>query len=120
MAPMAATLVDESAMKNVAAYIESLPDNPAAQTIKGDIKNGKDLYETCSKCHGRQAEGRWSVNAPRMAGMSDWYLLTQLKNFKHGLRGAHPRDVTGRQMETMVLSLNEEKMQDIIAYINSL
>ena len=52
--------------------------------------------------------------------MSDWYLLTQLKNFKHGLRGAHPGDVTGRQMESMVLSLNEEKMQDIIAYINSL
>jgi len=120
MAPMAATLVDESAMKNVAAYIESLPDKPAASTIKGDIKNGKKLYTTCSKCHGKQAEGRWSVNAPRIAGMSDWYLLTQLKNFKQGLRGAHTDDITGRQMESMVISLNEEKMQDIIAYINSL
>jgi len=120
MAPMAATLIDESAINNVSAYIASLPDKPAAQTIKGNIDKGKDLYETCSKCHGRQAEGKWSVNAPRIAGMSDWYLLTQLKNFKHGLRGAHPGDVTGRQMESMVLSLNEEKMQDIIAYINSL
>ncbi len=120
MAPMAATLVDETAIKNVAAYIESLPDKPAAQTIKGDIENGKVFYETCSKCHGKQAEGRWSVNAPRIAGMSDWYLLTQLKNFKHGLRGAHKDDATGRQMESMVISLNEEKMQDVIAYINSL
>ncbi len=120
MAPMAATLVDEAAIKNIAAYIESLPDTPAPHTIKGDIENGKDLYITCGKCHGKQAQGRWAVNAPRMAGMSDWYLLTQLKNFRHGLRGAHPGDITGRQMETMVLSLNEEKMKDIIAYINSL
>ena len=120
MAPMAATLTDETAINNVSAYIESLPNTPAPHTISGDIKNGKDLYETCSKCHGRDAQGRWSVNAPRMAGMSDWYLLTQLKNFKQGLRGAHPDDATGRQMESMVLSLNEEKMKDILAYINSL
>ena len=120
MAPMAATLVDETAMNNIAAYIQTLPDNPAPHTIKGDIENGKDLYETCGKCHGKQGEGRWAVNAPRIKGMSDWYLLTQLKNFKHGLRGAHPGDITGRQMESMVLSINEEKMQDILAYINSL
>ena len=120
MAPMAATLVDETAMNNIAAYIQTLPDNPAPHTIKGDIENGKDLYETCGKCQGKKGEGRWAVNAPRIKGMSDWYLLTQLKNFKNGLRGAHPGDVTGRQMESMVLSINEEKMQDILAYINSL
>ncbi|MDH3610100.1 MAG: c-type cytochrome [Gammaproteobacteria bacterium] len=107
-------------MNNVAAYIESLPNKPAAQTIKGDADRGKELYITCSKCHGKQAEGRWALNAPRIAGMSDWYLLTQLKNFKDGKRGAHPDDITGRQMESMVLSLNDEKMQDVIAYINSL
>ncbi len=120
MAPMAATLVDEAAINNVAAYIQTLPDTPAEHTITGDIENGKDLYITCSKCHGKQAEGRWSVNAPRIAGMSDWYVLTQLKNFKQGIRGAHPGDATGRQMESMVLSLNEDKMKDVIAYINSL
>ncbi len=35
-------------------------------------------------------------------------------------RGAHPQDVTGRQMESMVLSLNDEKIDDLIAYINTL
>ena len=120
MAPMAATLVDDAAMNNIAAYIQTLPDTPAPQTIKGDAERGKRLYVTCGKCHGKEAEGRWAVNAPRIKGMSDWYLLTQLKNFKQGLRGAHPGDVTGRQMESMVLSLSDEKMQDVIAYINSL
>ena len=36
-----------------------------------------------------KAEGKWALNAPRIAGMSDWYLLTQFKNFKEGKRGAH-------------------------------
>ena len=120
MAPMAATLVDASAMKNIAAYIQTLPDKPAEHTIKGDVDNGKELYITCGKCHGKQAQGNWYVNAPRLAGMSDWYLVTQLKNFKQGIRGAHPDDITGRQMGSMVLSLDDEKMNDLLAYINSL
>ena len=120
MAPMAATLVDETAMKNIAAYIQTLPDTPAAKTISGDVENGKELYITCSKCHGKQAEGRWALNAPKIAGMSDWYLKTQLINFKNGIRGAHPEDITGRQMESMVLSINDETMNDILAYINTL
>ncbi len=120
MAPMAATLVDESAMDNIAAYIQTLPDQPATHTITGNAKKGEKLYITCGKCHGKQGEGRWAVNAPRIAGMNDWYLKTQLMNFKHGIRGAHPQDITGQQMETMVLSLNDGKINDLIAYINTL
>ena len=47
-------------------------------------------------------------------------MVTQLKNFKHGVRGAqHPQDATGRQMESMVLSLNDKKINDLVAYINT-
>lgn len=120
MASMVTTLADETAINNVAAYIQSLPDKPAAQTVSGDAHNGKKLYITCSKCHGKRAKGKWATNAPRIAGMSDWYLAIQLRNFKQGIRGAHPGDITGRQMESMVLSLNDEKINDLIAYINTL
>ena len=120
MAPMAAGLVSETLIRDIAAYIQTLPDEPAAQTVQGDVKRGRDLYTTCGKCHGRQGEGRWAVNAPRLAGMSDWYLATQLRNFKQGVRGAqHPQDATGRQMESMVLSLNDKKINDLVAYINT-
>ena len=37
MAPMAATLADDAAIANVVAYIATLPDAPAAATIKGDV-----------------------------------------------------------------------------------
>ena len=33
-------------------------------------------------------QGAQATNAPRLKGMSDWYLVTQLKNFHQGIRGA--------------------------------
>lgn len=119
MAPMAAILADDKAINDVVGYITSLSDSPAPQTVQGDIDNGKHIYLTCGKCHGLQGEGNWSLRAPRMAGMSDWYMVTQLKNFKHGARGAHPNDSTGYQMTSMVLSLTDEKVNDVVAYMNT-
>ena len=37
MAPMAATLVDDAAINNVIAHIQTLPDNPSPATIEGDV-----------------------------------------------------------------------------------
>ena len=119
MAPMAAILTDDKAINDVVGYITSLTDKPAPHTVQGNIENGKDIYLTCGKCHGLQGEGNWSLRAPRMAGMSDWYMVTQLKNFRHGARGAHPDDSTGYQMTSMVLSLTEEKVNDVVAYMNT-
>ena len=120
MAPMAAILTNDKAIRDVATYITSLPDNPAPHTIEGDVDNGEDIYLTCGKCHGLNGQGNWALRAPRMAGMSDWYMVTQLKNFRHGARGAHPDDSTGYQMTSMVLSLTEEKINDVVAYMNTL
>ena len=53
--------------------------------------------------------------------MSDWYMATQLKNFRHGVRGAHPQDMYGAQMALMAAILaDDEAISDIVAYINSL
>ena len=40
MAPMAATLPDAAAIDNVVAYIRTLPDNPAPQTVNGNAGDG--------------------------------------------------------------------------------
>ncbi|MGI9305125.1 MAG: c-type cytochrome, partial [Gammaproteobacteria bacterium] len=121
MAAMAATLVDDAAINNVVAYIESLPDNPAPVTIEGDAAKGKKIYNTCARCHGLDGQGIWSTNAPRQAGMSDWYLVTQLSNFKHGIRGSHPQDKYGPQMALMSEFLqDDEAINNLVAYINTL
>jgi cytochrome c oxidase subunit 2 len=121
MRPMAMTLIDDAAISNVIAYIQTLPDAPAPTTISGDVARGEHLYRNCSSCHGKQGEGIWSVAAPRQAGMSDWYLAQQLQNFKDGIRGAHPDDGYGWQMGLMADILRDEQaINDVVAYINTL
>ena len=121
MAPMVATLVNTQAVANVAAYIASLPNNnPAEKTISGDLEHGKKLYRTCANCHGKQGQGIQALNAPRTAGMSDWYLARQLENFKSGVRGAHTDDIYGQQMALMAFILKDESsVNDLVAYMNS-
>jgi len=121
MAPMARTLTTDKALTDVAAYIESLPAEPAPETLIGDPERGRELYTTCSVCHGRDGQGSWSTNAPRLAGMSDWYLLRQLQYFDQGIRGSHASDLYGKQMAMMAASLRDDQaMQDLVAYINTL
>ena len=121
MRGMAATLTTEAAIDNVVAYIGTLPDVPAAPTISGNIDAGRKLYDTCVNCHGREGQGIWAMNAPRAAGMSDWYVAGQLRKFRDGIRGTHPQDRYGRQMAQMAKMLNDEQeINDIVAYMNTL
>jgi len=121
MAPMAATLTDRMAVENVIAYIQTFPDEPAEKTVRGDVAAGKRIYTTCGACHGSSGEGIAATNAPRQAGMSDWYLVTQLKNFREGVRGGHAGDKYGKQMQMMAAILQtDDRVNDVVAYINTL
>jgi cytochrome c oxidase subunit 2 len=121
MAPMARVLATPGAVEDVIAYIETLPDEPAEQTIAGDVERGRRTYRTCAVCHGPQGQGSWNANAPKLAGMSDWYLERQLTNFRGQIRGGHPDDVYGDQMYMLAGILKDANaINDVIAYINTL
>jgi cytochrome c oxidase subunit 2 len=121
MAPMAATLVDDAAVANVIAHIQTLPDEAAPATIDGDTGNGAKLYRVCAYCHAESAQGVQAMNAPRMSGMSDWYLKRQIENFQKDIRGQHPTDFYGFQMGLMARTIHSEQdLNDLIAYINTL
>jgi cytochrome c oxidase subunit II len=121
MVPMAATLADETAIDNVTAFIKTLPDRSPAATIKGNAKSGQQRYATCGTCHGPAGQGNAAMHAPRLKGMDDWYLVTQLRNFRQGIRGAHPRDLYGSQMALMgAILASDEAVDDVVAYINTL
>jgi cytochrome c oxidase subunit 2 len=121
MAPMAATLADDAAIADVVAYIGTLADKPAPATVAGRAHKGRVDYVTCAVCHGRDGRGLQATNAPALAGMSDWYLVTQLKNFKHGIRGTHAKDMYGPQMASMTGMLTDDQaIDDLVAYINTL
>lgn len=121
MAPMAAMLNTDSALDNVLAYIASMPDTSPATTVTGDVARGKKHYQTCAYCHGSDGMGIWTMKAPRLSGMGDAAMVTQLKNFKKGIRGSHPQDHYGDQMIHMAkVLLDDEAISDVIAYINTL
>lgn len=121
MAAMAGTLADDTAIRNVAAYITTLPDQPAPATVTGNVARGANLFTTCAACHGATGQGIWSVHAPRLYAMSDWYLARQLQNFRAGLRGVHRQDYYGKQMASMADVLPDDRaITDLVAYINTL
>ncbi len=121
MRAFASMLPDESAIRNLAAYIETLPGHEPVATVTGNVDRGRKLFHTCAACHGQQGQGIWALNAPRLAEMSDWYLVRQLHNFRKRIRGAHSQDFYGWQMATMADSLADDRaIDDIVAYINTL
>lgn len=122
MAPMANMLADAAAVRNMAAYLESLPDTPAEPTVTGDVENGASIYNrNCAACHLDNGEGTWYTDAPKLAGMSDWYFITQLQNFRAGIRGLHGDDYYGEQMVGMATAMSGlEEYEDVAAYVNTL
>ncbi len=121
MRPMSRQLYTQAEIKAVAEHVSKLPVQKAAPTITGDAAAGAVSWGTCQACHGVDGKGNPAVNAPPLAGQNDWYLLTQLKKFKAGIRGTNPDDTTGGTMRPMSMTLaDEQAMKNVIAHINTL
>jgi cytochrome c oxidase subunit 2 len=121
MAPMAATLADDDAVRHMVAYIESLPAVDMQSSLLGNAAKGADHYVTCGACHGGEAQGNYALQAPKLSGQHDWYLKRQLANFRSGIRGAHKKDNYGNQMVLMSRALhNEQSVNDLLAYLNTM
>ena len=120
MRPMAMTLIKDADLRRVVQFITTLRGTPSEPTIKGDIDVGKTAYVTCTACHGAQGEGNKALNAPKIAGLPDWYVARQLKSFKKGIRGTHEKDIYGQQMRPMAMALaNDEAMNNLAAYVTT-
>lgn len=138
-------LVDDAAIRNMAAFIETLPvdpENPAPDRMRNRPKNrpyewdsqfavttaeedadpaaGEKLYVTCAVCHGEAGEGNQQLNSPRLDNKQDWYLVRQLKYFKYGARGVHEDDVYGKQMAEQGTPATDQDIVDVVAYIMTL
>jgi cytochrome c553 len=120
MRPMAAVLSDKE-IAAVSQYVDQVTSALPAQTVDGDAERGKSLYLSCAACHGADASGNEMLASPALTGLNDWYLLTQLQNFKSGVRGSHPADTYGLQMKAAASLLTDEQaMKDVVRYISSM
>ena len=91
---------------------------PAIRTIKGDINLGKKLYEhRCVQCHGDRAEGNRKLKSPGLDKLEGWYFIEQMRKFRSGERGYHPKDEWGRVMATASKDLADWDLKNLIAYV---
>jgi cytochrome c553 len=122
MQPQAAALSEEQ-IEDVVAFATALPVRTSTieHTISGDAARGETLYASCAACHGSRGEGNKMMNAPALAGQSDWYLVRQLEKYRSGARGYDPADTLGQQMKASAAVLAEEEdVRDVVSYINTL
>ncbi len=120
MQPFAMTLPTDQSIADVAAYVNSLKPEAPTPEIKGDVNAGKAAYMICQACHGPKGEGNMAVNAPKLINQQDWYMIRQLKGFKEGLRGTHPKDIYGMQMRPMAMTLTDDAaINNVVSYITT-
>jgi cytochrome c553 len=121
MRPMAQSLDSDEDVKAVANYVERLAPVRHATSLPGDPQAGQALFATCSACHGDDGAGNPDLKAPRIAGTDDWYLATELRKFRSGVRGTSPKDMEGRLMRPMARGLpNEDAIRNVVAYVETL
>ena len=84
--------------------------------FSADAERGKNLYlgqGKCLKCHGENGLGIEAEEAPKIAGQYEWYILTQLNNFKAKVR-------KNEKMYPYIKDLSEKDYQDLAAYVATL
>ena len=122
MRPSAVALSEEEDIEAVAEHVASLsPNREVSVVLEGQAGLGAATYNgVCSACHGPDATGNEVLGAPPLVLLDAWYMLTQLRNFKAGIRGSHPRDTWGMTMKINADALSEDDMKDVITYISTL
>ncbi|HBW84329.1 MAG: cytochrome C [Gammaproteobacteria bacterium] len=86
----------------------------SALAVAAEKESYNDRY--CTTCHGTDGRGNEGIEAPRLAGMEEWYLRRQLENFRAGIRGYHPMDTAGIAMRPMA-KLTDESITDIVDWV---
>jgi cytochrome c oxidase subunit 2 len=90
-------------------------------SVHPGLARGKELYDTCVPCHGKNGYGDPDLNAPAIAGLQRWYVEMELDKFQKGIRGAHPDDMEGARMRPMARTLNHPgDVASVAEYVSTL
>jgi len=116
--------LDDTAMKNLAAYYASLP---AAEGVSNseNLALGKSIYQggissvgiaACTGCHGPNGAGNDAAKFPRLAGQHAEYITTTLKHFRAGTRANDPNNM----MRQIAHRLSDAEIAALANYIQGL
>ena len=106
----------------MSGYIESLKLIPTKVTFKGgNPKRGAELYrDLCMECHRFNGRGELAFRSSQPIGLQDWYIVSQLKKYRAGLRGAEKEDLDGIKMLRITNQMTDASFLDeflLIPYI---
>ncbi len=100
---------------------QSVVADDTDMNIHIDAANGKAIYDegkgdatACVGCHGKKALGMDSMGAPRLANISQMYIIKQLNDYASG-----KRTDPGAAMNGIAKGLNEQDLRDVAAYLDS-
>lgn len=88
-------------------------DDPVAKVAR----TGKEIFEACLLCHSTKEMQR----GPILDGLPDWYVASQLRKFKSGVRGSVPENRSAVLMAEGISTLqDDEEIERVAAYIGDL
>lgn len=120
---MSNNLTDDD-MKNLGAYFSQQIPKPGVAKDKVLAEAGEKIFKggdagrgvpACAACHGPTGAGI-PTEFPRLAGQHAEYVVTQLNNFRLGVR----HNDGGKMMETIAGKLTDAEMNSVAAYISGL
>ena len=142
--PGFANALSEQERKDVAAYVNSLPDNPkktgdahkaelkalkdGGQTVGDSYKGaqivtqGKGSISACTSCHDYNGRGVDPM-FPKIGQQEYVYLVNQLTNWRAGAEAAAKKEVGGRQndpqgmMRAVAKTMTDEDIHNLAAYL---
>lgn len=83
--------------------------------------DGAVIFQTvCAQCHGAAGEGKEELKSPSIASMPNWYLNTQLTNFREGRRGHDAADPSSFMMASIAKALQPEQIKAVIKHVEKM
>ncbi|HEY4223698.1 MAG TPA: c-type cytochrome [Myxococcota bacterium] len=105
----------------VALALSAACTDPLFEGPREPLARGKELYNSCMPCHGKDGLGVTVAAAPEIAGLPEWYIEAQVMKFRAGKRGYHFDDLAGLRMRPMSLSMpTEADVKDVALFISTL
>ncbi len=106
---------DSETLDAVAERVAALPWAASPDLTTGDATLGESAWQPCAVCHGKDGEGNEMLDAPRLAGMSAWYLTRRYRHFE----SATPTDPASATMAASARgnALDDAALAAIAAYL---
>jgi cytochrome c553 len=108
---------DDYEMAYLAKWFSDQSPVPAIRTVRGNLEEGKEFYmQRCASCHGKNGEGNRLAGGPSLQRLEGWYYLQQMRKFRSGERGYHPKDISGRTMAAASKEISDQNLRNVVAY----